>query len=112
MPDFSPLKPVERAPCPGIMPARVCRSGTDASVAPSAPMRLATTSQRAHQIGRRKEIYEALHPETRHEAFKGNQHTSGSRKFCDNQPERFTASTAKATGRSEGDVQREKRLAS
>ena len=57
---------------------------------------------------RRKEIYEALHPETRAETFHGNRHTGSRRQNGDDQKsERFTASTAKATGRSERTVQRD-----
>jgi hypothetical protein len=59
---------------------------------------------RAEKPRRRKEAYEALPPETRHEAFKGNQHT-GSRQLGDNQPERFTANTERKTGQSERAVQ-------
>jgi hypothetical protein len=58
-------------------------------------------AERALFTQRRKDIYEALHPETRHEAFKGNQHVSGSRQVGDNQPSRFTADTAARTGQSE-----------
>jgi hypothetical protein len=53
---------------------------------------------------KRKEACEALHPETKHETFKGNEHT-GRRKVCDNQPERFTTDTAASTGRSERSIQ-------
>ncbi|WP_061930180.1 ParB/RepB/Spo0J family partition protein [Aureimonas sp. AU22] len=52
---------------------------------------------------RRKEAYEALHPETRHGE---NQHTS-SRQVGNSSSERFTADTAAATGRSERAVQRD-----
>jgi len=52
---------------------------------------------------RRKEIYEALHPETKHGT---NQHES-SRKICDSSTgaDRFSADTAAKTGRSERSVQ-------
>lgn len=63
-------------------------------------------AERAKQTARRKDIYEALHPETRHEGFKGNQHT-GSRQLGDNHTDRFTVSTAAATGKSERAVQRD-----
>ena len=52
-------------------------------------------------VFRRKAIYELLHPETRHDAFKGNQHT-GSRQNGDKQVDRFTSATARATGKSTG----------
>lgn len=62
-------------------------------------------AERALFTRRRKEIYVALHPETAHGE---NQHTR-SRKVCDSSDEdsadRFTADTAKATGRSERAVQ-------
>lgn len=54
-------------------------------------------------IERRKEIYEALHPETRHG---NNQHTR-SRQLGDSTPDRFTADTAAKTGQSERALQRE-----
>ena len=50
---------------------------------------------------RRKHIYEALHPETRHGE---NQHTR-SRKVCDSSVDRFTADTAAKTGKAERTVQ-------
>lgn len=50
---------------------------------------------------RRKEIYQALHPETRH----GGDRTS--RQIGDMKDARFTADTAAKTGRSERDVQRD-----
>jgi hypothetical protein len=51
------------------------------------------------RAGRRKEAYQALHPETRH----GGERAS--RKLCDLKDDRFTADTAAKTGRSERDVQ-------
>lgn len=66
-----------------------------------------STAERAMFTRRRKEAYEALHPETKQEAFKGNQHTSGSRQLGDKQPDRFTKDTAKSTGQSERKVQRD-----
>jgi hypothetical protein len=46
---------------------------------------------------RRKDAYEALHPETKYESFKGNQHAS--RQVGDNQiADRVTADTAAKTG--------------
>jgi hypothetical protein len=58
-------------------------------------------SDRARFVRRRKIVYEAMHPETRH----GGDRKS-SRKVCDLN-ERFTADTAAATGRSERSVQRD-----
>src|SRR4051794_7450291 len=52
---------------------------------------------------RRKEIYEALHPETRHGE---NQHTR-SRQLGDSTPDRFTSDTATKTSQSERSVQRD-----
>ena len=45
---------------------------------------------------RRKEIYEARHPETKAEAFKGNQHVGGSG-HVGHKHDRFTADTAART---------------
>jgi ParB-like nuclease domain len=61
-------------------------------------------SERASCTARRKEIYEALHPEAKH----GGDRKSGgsSRKVCDmKKPARFTADTAAKTGKSERSVQ-------
>jgi ParB-like nuclease domain len=61
-------------------------------------------SERASCTARRKEIYEALHPEAKH----GGDRKSGgsSRKVCDmKKPARFTADTAVKTGKSERSVQ-------
>lgn len=59
-----------------------------------------TASERATFTRRRKEAYEALHPETRHGGDKA------SRKVCDlDAPARFTADTAARTGQSERKVQ-------
>lgn len=64
-----------------------------------------TPSEKAMFTKRRKSAYEALHPETRHEVFKGNQHAS--RQIGDKQPaDRFTSDTASKTGESERVVQR------
>ena len=60
-------------------------------------------SDRAAFTARRKEAYEALHPETKHGE---NQH-SRSRQVGDSTPERFTADTAAKTGQSERGVQRD-----
>lgn len=59
-----------------------------------------TAAMRALFTRRRKEIYEALYPETRHGGDRG-----ASRKLCDLDQGRFTASTAAATGRAERTVQ-------
>ena len=60
-------------------------------------------SERALFTQRRKEAYEALHPETKHGE---NQHTR-SRQVGDNHAGRFTADTAARTGQSERSVQRD-----
>lgn len=61
-------------------------------------------AERPLKLKRRKEIYEALHPETRVGA---NQHTRV-RQFGEGSPaERFTADTAKVMGISERSVQRD-----
>ena len=67
-----------------------------------------TPSERALFTQRRKEAYEALHPETKHGGDHGNQHTGGkpSRQLGD-LPDRFTADTAARTGQSERSVQRD-----
>jgi hypothetical protein len=53
---------------------------------------------------RRKEAYEALHPETKHGAV-GNGREKG-RQLGDSTSDRFTADTAAKTGESERTVQR------
>lgn len=60
-------------------------------------------AEAALQTARRKEIYEALHPEARHGAIGNGREKS--RKFCDSTDQRFTAETALSTGRSERAVQ-------
>jgi ParB family transcriptional regulator, chromosome partitioning protein len=62
-----------------------------------------TPAERALFTKRRKEAYEALHPETRHGQ---NQHTR-SRQIGDSTSDRFTADTAARTGQSERSVQRD-----
>ena len=68
-------------------------------------------AERAYQTARRKEIYEALHPETRMGgapgAPGGGKRKREGRQFGDDAPDRFSASTSKATGRSERTIQRE-----
>jgi ParB/RepB/Spo0J family partition protein len=59
-------------------------------------------AEAALQTARRKEIYEALHPEVASYAFKGNQH---SKVVTDNLS--FTSKTAEATGRDERTVRRD-----
>jgi hypothetical protein len=76
-------------------------------VAPQNGVWTATAVQRALFTRRRKEAYEALHPETRNEAFHGNQHKSGVRQLGEEQSARFTADTATKTGQSERVVQRD-----
>jgi hypothetical protein len=61
-----------------------------------------SSAERAKQTVRRKEVYEALHPETR---LGENQHTRV-RKLCEpSDADRFTTSTALATDKSERVVQ-------
>jgi ParB family chromosome partitioning protein len=62
-------------------------------------------SERARFTVRRKAVYEALHPETRHGAI-GNGREKG-RQVGDSTADRFSADTALRTGRSERDVQRD-----
>lgn len=59
-------------------------------------------AERAMHIGRRKALFERLHPATRH----GGDRRSSSRKNCDLKT-RFTADAAAKTGRSERSVQRD-----
>jgi hypothetical protein len=60
----------------------------------------------AKHTARRKEIYEILHPETKHETFKGNRHTNlDVAENATSRPERFTKATAKRLGKSECTVQ-------
>ena len=68
-------------------------------------MRPAHSAERAAQTSRRKEIYEALHPETS-EGGPGRAKATR-RQIGDDMAERFSASTAQATGRSERDIQRD-----
>jgi ParB/RepB/Spo0J family partition protein len=66
---------------------------------------LSPAERAAHQA-RRKQVYERLHPETKHGA---NQH-SRSRKVCDSKngaADRYTRDAAKKIGRSERSVQQE-----
>jgi uncharacterized ParB-like nuclease family protein len=63
-----------------------------------------TKAERALFTKRRKDIYEALHPETRHGAIGGGHDQS--RKVCDSaKADRFTVDTAAHTSRSERAVQ-------
>jgi len=67
------------------------------------PFRSLTPAQEASAIFRRKQIYEALHPET---VNGENQHTRV-RQIGEGSPaDRFTASTAAATGKAERNIQR------
>jgi ParB family transcriptional regulator, chromosome partitioning protein len=62
------------------------------------------TAERALFTAKRKEAYEALHPETRHGAVgRGGK----SRQLGDSSSDRFAADTAEKTGRSERDIQRD-----
>jgi hypothetical protein len=63
--------------------------------------------ERALFTRRRKEIYEAIHPETRNGQ---NQHTRVCQVGEGSASERFTADTASRTGRSERDVQRDAKI--
>lgn len=64
-----------------------------------------SAADKAKQIYRRKEIYEVLHPETRHGAVGGGHDQS--RKLCDSgdHVKRFSEETARITGQSERVVQ-------
>ncbi|WP_420478254.1 ParB N-terminal domain-containing protein [Brevundimonas sp. FT23028] len=63
-----------------------------------------TAAERAEFTRRRKEAYEALHPETVHGS---NQHTSSRQVGDSSEAPRFTADTASKTGQSERVVQRD-----
>lgn len=63
-----------------------------------------TPSDRARQTARRKEIYEALHPETKHG---GNLEGAGVANLATPETPRFTETTARITGQSERVVQRD-----
>lgn len=63
-----------------------------------------TASERAEFTRRRKEAYEAIHPETVHGE---NQHTRSRQVGDSSEAPRFTADTAAATGQSERVVQRD-----
>jgi ParB family transcriptional regulator, chromosome partitioning protein len=64
-----------------------------------------TPVQEAKAIARRKEIYEALHPETKHGAIGGGRDQS--RQFGDSgKAMRFTKATANLTGKPERNIQR------
>ena len=54
-----------------------------------------TPAQEAYQVSRRKEVYEALHPETSH----GGNGSSG--KFCHTNTASFVADTSRQTGKAE-----------
>src|SRR5262249_28130310 len=62
-----------------------------------------TTSERARFTRRRKEAYEALHPETKQGGDRKSSRQVGDLKKTD----RFTANTSAATGQSERAVQRD-----
>jgi N6-adenosine-specific RNA methylase IME4 len=71
-----------------------------------------TVLERSEHLDRRKEIYEALHPESKHGGTKGNQHTG---KIQNSDLTSFVDDTASKTGRSRSSVAEEvqigKRLA-
>lgn len=61
----------------------------------------------AREIARRKELYELLHPATRHGGKRRRKQTDASRRSDDKKkPPRFSKQTAESTGRSERTVQR------
>lgn len=63
-------------------------------------------AEAAYQTARRKEVYEALHPETKAEAFKGNQYTG--KVAMDNlSAATFADSTSASTGRDPRSVRRD-----
>jgi len=64
-----------------------------------------TASERAEFTRRRKEAYEALHPETRHGGDRRGDQVA--KLATCSEPQRFTADTAAATGQSERVVQRD-----
>jgi hypothetical protein len=63
-------------------------------------------AERAAQTARRKAIYETLHPETKHGNNKGDGGRFAPSRQSGDTVDRFTAITAKATGRPERSVQR------
>ena len=63
------------------------------------------SAERALFTARRKEAYEALHPETKHGTPGVSRQVGDTRDRCDT--ERFTADTARKTGQSERKVQRD-----
>lgn len=67
-----------------------------------------TQLEQSIQIARRKEIYEQLHPETRHGAV--GRGGKKSRHLVDSLPERFTKDTSKKTGKTERTVQRQAKI--
>src|SRR5580693_4590630 len=66
-------------------------------------------AERATFTQRRKDAYEALHPEIRHGASGGTNAGKGRSEVANlaTSVDRFTADTASKTGRSERDVQRD-----
>ncbi|MCX7428835.1 MAG: ParB N-terminal domain-containing protein [Planctomycetia bacterium] len=68
-----------------------------------------TAIEEAKALKRRKQVYEALHPETKRGGDKGNQHTGG--KARQNESVSFSQDTATKTGRSARAVQLDVALA-
>lgn len=68
-----------------------------------------TKLERGDQLKRRKEIHEALHPETKKGGDRGNQHTGGKPRQSDKMS--FSRDTALKTGASPRTIQREVQIA-
>jgi ParB-like chromosome segregation protein Spo0J len=64
-----------------------------------------TAAERAMHVARRKELYEAAHPETKHGGDRRSKKSSGQVGHL--RGDRFTKETAKATGQSERKVRRD-----
>jgi hypothetical protein len=64
-----------------------------------------TPAERAMHVGKRKELYEKLHPETKPTKTGGPGRAKTRRKVCDDTADRFTKDAAKKTGKSERAIQ-------